>query len=448
VTAPASVVDRTRRPFRVAHLRWIVLGADALLLALNYGDRAALSVGAPYILNEFHFNDATWGLILSAFFVGYAPFCFVGGWSSDRFGPRKIMGTAVIWWSAFTALTVIGFNVVSFALLRILFGIGEGPQATVTAKLVGNWFPQRETGVALGIANGATPLGGAIATPLVIAMILGSGGNWRLPFIVLGIIGALFALGWFTIVRDTPESHPWMTVSELAALNSGRLPRKPEMVVDDTAPPVGFYLRRPIVWTTAFAFFGYAWVLYVFLSWFPLYLVQAHHIQIKSLAISATIPWIAGAFGFVSGGYLSDAIARRTGNAAQARKWTMVACLIAVGLAFAPSAFVQSVGAAVTLMSVCVFLLYLTGAQYFAILADTVPASRLGGVGGFVHFIANCAGILAPAITGSLVSATHSWVSGFVVGGGIVILGAIGVALFGRLDNLRTRACDVAPPSR
>ncbi|MCM3728162.1 MFS transporter [Neobacillus cucumis] len=418
-----------------AKLRWGILGMDCLLLALNYGDRAMIGVAAPHIIEEFHFSSAVWGIIISAFAFGYAPFCFIGGWTSDKLGPRKVMGWAAIWWSIFTGLTAVGFNFVSFVILRFLFGFGEGPQASTMAKLVSNWFPQRETATSVGIAQAATPLGGALATPLVVWLMAITNGSWRFPFIVLGIIGILFALGWFLVVRDKPENHPWITAKELAEIQSGELARRPEFESDGTTRPISFYLKKPIVWSTALAFFGYNWVLFVFTGWFPTYLVQAHNINIKSLAIGATIPWIAGTVGVILGGVITDRIAKKTGNPAKARKWLMVICLIGVGVSFVPAALVTSITGAVSLMAISMFLNYLTCAQYFAIISDTVPSSRLGGVMGMVHFIAVTAGILGPFVTGWLVTLTNSWVSGFAVCGIIVIAGAICMAIFGKSDS-------------
>src|SRR4051812_12796449 len=96
----------------------------------------------------------------SIFFFGYAPFCFIGGWLADKYGPRVVMGGgAVAGWSLFTALTATGAGYVSFLVIRFLFGFGEGPQGSVTVKTMRNWFPQRQMGTAVGISQGCTPLG-------------------------------------------------------------------------------------------------------------------------------------------------------------------------------------------------------------------------------------------------------------------------------------------------
>ncbi len=88
------------------------------------------------------------------------------------------------------------------------------------------------------------------------------------------------------------------------------------------------------------------------------------------------------------------------------------------------------VAAAVTLMATAVFFMYLTASTYWAIILDTVETRRVGGVSGFVHMIANCAGIVAPSVTGYLVKWSGSFTSAFIVTGGIAVAGALAVAVF------------------
>ena len=421
--------------------RWAVLGIDFLVLGLNYADRAAISVAAPFMIKEFGFSNAVFGLILSAFFWGYAPFNFIGGYTSDIFGPRKVMAIAVAWWSAFTALTAVGFNFISFWIIRFLFGFGEGPQAVVTAKTMSNWFPQREFGRSLGIANSATPLGGAVAAPIVVA-ILAATNNWRWSFVILGGVGLLFAIGWWVIVRDRPEQHPWISQEEIREIETGQISERPGEEEASGAPPpsVWSYMREPLVIATGVAFFGYAYVLYVFLSWFPTFLVEVYKIDLGNLAIGGAIPWLAGFLGFLAGGFLTDFLAQKTGRPAATRKWIIVVCLLGTAAFFALTGAIANVWMAVALMALVVFLLYITGAQYFAIIGDLVPSIRYGGVVGFVHFLANLAGLIAPFVTGLIVDRTGSWALTFGLAAAICAGGAIIMAVFGNIARLRAKA--------
>ncbi|PSK90935.1 sugar phosphate permease [Murinocardiopsis flavida] len=425
MTAQSAVGGRRTRT------RFAVLASDFVILALNYADRAVIGVAAPLIIAEFGFSKAAFGWILAAFAFTYSPFGFIGGWLADKFGPRNVMGWAAIAWSAFTALTAAGTGFVSLLIIRLLFGAGEGPQATVTAKIMQNWFPKRELGMAVGIANAATPLGGAIGTPVVVAIMGATQGNWRLPFIIFGALGILCAIGWFVVVRDTPEQHPRVSPAELSHI---RQDTEAPSTEKDPAANKGWwrFLGLRAVWSTAIAFFGYAWILWTFLNWFPTYLVEERGIDLDGLAVSASIPWIGGCIGLALGGIFTDWLVRRTGLTAGPRRWTVVLCLAATGALFGAVPMVSSEPGAVALMTVVVFLLYFTGAQYWIIVGEAVPSSVYGSVSGAVQMFATTASIIAPMATGYLVDSSLGWGGMFSVAAGIALLGSLLLAVFGQ----------------
>ncbi len=429
----AKTANRAQGADTGRRIRWYVLAITSLVLVLNYADRAAFGVAGSSIINEFHLTKTEFGLISSIFFFGYAPFCFIGGWLSDKYGPRAVMGAAVGWWSIFTALTAAGAGYISFLVIRFFFGFGEGPQGSVTIKTMRNWFPQRQMGTAVGISQGCTPLGGVIGTPLV-AWLLATTGDWRIPFIVLGILGVLAAIGWWGIVRDTPDVHPWASKEEAEEIARGNVAAGTTTdAPGQKIETLGHYITRPLVLATSAAFFGYAWVLYAFLSWFPVYLVDARNVQLKDVAWIGAVPWVLGVIGYMSGGIFTDWLAVRIGNAPAARKWTIIICLTGTAILLSGVGFVATLTSAVMLMSAVVFLLYLTGSQYFTLISDTIPGKRLGGVVGFVHFIANTSGIFAPFIVGLIVDNTKSWALTFGVSAAICILGALALLIWGRL---------------
>jgi ACS family hexuronate transporter-like MFS transporter len=282
-----------------------------------------------------------------------------------------------------------------------------------------NWFPQRKLGTSLGLSQASTPLGGAVGTPIVVALIEAFGGNWRAPFIILGAIGILFLLGWWVVVRDRPEGHPWVKRVEAA------------VGADEPERSLFGYLRMPIVLATALTYFGYTWVLFTFLTWFPDFLHEAHHLDLSQIAVTGSIPWLCGFVGLALGGVFTDALGRRIGLF-NSRKWTTVVGLLLVACAFGPVGIVRSAYGAVALMAVTVFILYIVGAQFFAIIGPVIPYRRFGSVSGFVHFIANIAGIIAPIVLGYVVDATGSWELSFVVSAIVVAVPAILLAVLGK----------------
>ena len=404
-----------------ARLRWFIIALLFVGGAISYLDRAALSIAAPLIAKDMALDPAQLGIVFSSFFIGYALFCFVGGLASDRIGPKNVFTLAMTVWSVFCGLTAATVGLFSLLVVRVIFGMGEGPFSSTANKLVSNWFPRREQASAVGMANAGQPLGAALAGPVVGLLAVSVG--WRLSFVAIAAIGIVWTIGWMWLATDRPQQHRWLAEADrvdLARADAAK-PTGPSL-------PLGTYLRRPSILATAFAFFGYAYILYFFLSWFPSYLTMAHHLSIQKMGAVNAIPWLVGFIGLASGGFVCDAIFRRTGNALLSRKIVLVGSLIIAATSVAMAGLVDGVVPAVALMAVTVFFMYLTASTYWAIILDTVEEARVGGVSGFVHLIANLAGIVAPAVTGYLVQWTGSFTSAFVLTGGIAVAGALSVA--------------------
>ncbi|WP_428491372.1 MFS transporter [Rhodopila sp.] len=410
-------------------VRWAVVGLLFLGGMINYLDRAALSVAAPLLSKELSLSPAELGIVFSVFFFGYAAFCFVGGYASDRIGGRNVFAIASVVWSVFCGLTAMVFSFGSLLVVRLIFGMGEGPYGSAANKLVSNWFPRRQQATAVGWANAGTPLGGALAGPIVGFIALTWG--WRASFVIIAAIGLCWSAVWMLMVTERPEQNRHISAAEAAEIAADQ-----DATTGGPAVSLGSLLARPAVLATAFAFFGYAYILYFFLSWFPTYLTTARHLSLQSMSFVSTIPWLLGFIGLAAGGSVSDAIFRITGNAVRARKLVLVVGLLIAALCVALAGSVETVQAAVGLMAVSVFFMYLTGNTYWAIILDTVERDRVGGVGGFVHLIANLAGIVAPSVTGFMVQATGgSYAGAFGLAGGIAVLGALSVAVFVRAPS-------------
>lgn len=395
--------------------RWLIVWLLFAGGAVSYLDRAALSITAPLVSKELNLDPAQMGLVFSSFFVGYALFCFVGGYASDRFGPKLVLTVSMLVWSLFCGLTAVTVGLVSLLIVRVVFGMGEGPFCSNINKLISNWFPRKQQASAIGIANSGQSLGAALAGP--VAGFLAVNNGWRTSFVVIAAIGVVWVIFWLLFAKDHPSVAPDEPVAPTAT---------PQQTTSSRAlTPLSEYLLRPAILATAFAFFGYAYILYFFLSWFPSYLTIAHHLSIQKMAVVNVIPWAVGATGLIVGGMVCDYLFRRTGRAIFARKVVLITSLGAGAVCIALTGTVRELESAVALMALGVFFMYASYNTYFAIVLDTVEKDRVGAVGGFVHFIANLAGIVAPALTGFLVQWSGNFKSAFLLTGAIALLGAL-----------------------
>ena len=386
---------------------------------INYLDRSALSVAAPFIQKDYGLTTGEMGMIFSSFFVGYAVFNFVGGWAADRYGAKTTLLLAMVLWSLFSGLTVLTLGFASLVFIRILFGMGEGPLSVTTSKMVNNWYSPKQRARALGTSMSGTPLGGAISGPVVGFIAISYG--WKVSFIIIMVLGLIWAAVWFKFVKDKPKGKVAEEIQQAEGNSDiGAMP----------VHPLRYYLKQPTVLFTALAFFSYNYTLFFFLTWFPSYLTMAHGLNVKDMSIATVIPWLLGFLGLALGGFISDFVFKKTGRMMYSRKVVLVSCLLACAACIGFAGIVKTLYPAIILVALAVFFLYLTGAIYWAIIQDTVPAARVGGVSGFMHFLANTSGIIGPTLTGFLVQFTGSFTSAFLMAGLLTVIGAVCVARY------------------
>ncbi|PRY09186.1 sugar phosphate permease [Paraburkholderia sp. BL6665CI2N2] len=407
----------------MTNIRWRIVLLLFIAGFINYLDRSALSVAAPAVMQELHMSPGSLGLLFSTFFIGYAAFNFIGGWAADRWGGKRVFSGAILTWSLFCGATGLATGFGSLLAIRTLFGMAEGPLATTINKIVNNWFPHKESATAFGFANCGLPLGGAVAGPVV--GLLTAAYGWRVAFAGIACFGLLWLVFWQFMATDKPHQHPRISDEERQLIESDRsVPEDPSEVRS-----LGFYLKQPAILAAMISYFGYSYILFFFLTWFPSFLTMDRHLSLKSMSLATVLPWVLGFVGYGLSGVLSDLIFRRTGNALRARKWVLIVCLGTAGVCVALAGAVTTTVSALVLMAIAVFALYLSGSTYWALIQDTIPGPKLGRVGGCVHAIANCAGIVGPTATGFLVQQSHTFFSAFVLAGGIALASVLAVTI-------------------
>ncbi len=392
---------------------------------INYMDRASLSVMAPFIEKDLELSATQMGIVFSSFFLGYALFCFIGGICADKFGPRKTMASAMGLWSVFCGLTSLVTGFFSMVAVRVLFGMGEGPMGTTNNKTIKSWFPRKEAAFATGFINSGQPLGGALCGPIVGMFALALG--WRTAFVIIMMMGLVWIIFWLRTARDMPEQHPKMTPQELAHIRQDTQAVAEEL--KSSGPKLSYYLKQRTVWAIAAGYFAYSYVLSFFLTWFPTYLVQSHGLNIKTMGFVNAIPWLFGAIGLITGGLICDWLYRRSGKALTSSKTVVVTGMVISACSIIYASTISTLYPAVILMTLTVYALYNAGTCIWSTVLDTIPAKSIGSVGGFIHFIANLAGIIGPTLTGIILDKSHSFPLTFIIAGIVAIIGAMAILM-------------------
>ena len=409
----------------VSRYRWVILLMLFLAMLINYMDRAALSIAMPFISRTFVLSSSEKGLIFSSFFVGYALFNVVGGFLSDRLGPKRVFTWAMIAWSLACASTAAAIGFLSLLVIRTVFGMGEGPISATANRTVANWFPTAERARAVGFNQAGGPLGGALAGPVVGFMAIRFG--WRPAFVVVSLLGLIWVIVWLKLASDRADQSPRVSASERALI--GETSSHPDIALDATKDPAPRSAwKMPAVYIMALSLFCCSYNQFFFLTWFPTYLIEQKHLTLSQMSVVSSFPWLVGAIGYVLGGVAIDALFRVTGKALLSRKIVLVTCLALGGICVAATGQIDAARPAVAMMSIAVGLIMLTSTAYWALIPIIVPGRAVGAASGLMHGLGNISGIVAPALTGFIIQGTHSYTAAFTIAGVLAVLGACAVA--------------------
>lgn len=400
------------------HFRWRVRYSVLSILwvswLFSFLDRMVVSVALPFIGDEFQLDAASQGIILSAFFAGYALFQIPGGMLADKFGPKRVMAFAIAWWSVFTSLTGMVFSYPILLICRFVFGVGEGCFPGSSWKTIATYFPSRERATATAIQASVNTLGPAIAS-LVAAGIIATFG-WRTVFIGLGIPGILISLIIYLYIKDDPHQHPRITAEELSELDSGS--------TDASAKPresIQFkqFLKMRILWQMLIIWFLFDITFWGFVSWLPSYLMKVRGFSVIKTGILGSLPFFVGTVGMLIGGYLSD---RFKGY----RKWLFIPnTLIASGFLYLTYS-VTSADWAVVFQCVSSLFMFLAFAAFWGLVIDAIPPAIMGASSGTVNFGGQVAGFISPFVMGYLIDKNQG---SFDMAFMFLIVAAIGSAL-------------------
>jgi len=258
-------------------VKWIQRVALALLViagVVNYIDRATLAVANPLIRNELGLSIADMGYLLSAFLWAYAFAQLPTGAMVDRLGPRILLTMGLSLWSVAQLLGGLVQNFGQFFGARVLLGLGEAPQFPTAARVVRDWFNQRDRGLATGVLNCASSQGTAIAVPLLTMLMLTFG--WRAMFVIMGVAGLMVAAAWCVLYRNPSE----------IALSAGENAYRTQGDPPGARTKVSFrewklLFRFRTTWGMIAGYFGCIYLTWIYTAWLPGYLEIERHMSVK-----------------------------------------------------------------------------------------------------------------------------------------------------------------------
>ena len=137
----------------------------------------------------------------------------------DKFGPRKSYSFLLAFCGVLCLLFAAAQSFEWLAIMRFLLGfVGAG--FVIGIRLVSEWFPAREVGIAEGIYGGWGNFGAAVASMSmpILALAFGGDDGWRYAIGSTGVIAIIYSYIFYRGVRDTPEGSTYFKPQKAGGL--------------------------------------------------------------------------------------------------------------------------------------------------------------------------------------------------------------------------------------
>lgn len=394
-----------------------MIGLLMLGSIINYLTRSTLAVAAPTLLHDLHISERQYSSILNAFqgAIMLQPGC---GYVLDVLGLKLGFAIFAIAWSLITMAHGLAHNWQTFAWLRGLLGLAEGSANPAGMKATAEWFPARERGLAGGVFNIGASVGSMLAPPLVAWAILNY--NWQTAFVITGGLGLVWVALWWWFYQS-PEKHPALSAQERDHILSGQ---EKHLQGGGLRPSILKIIAQRNFWGIALPRFlaDPTWGTLTF--WTPLYLSKVRHFNLKEIALTAWLPFLAADLGCLFGGVVVLALQRRGVGLINARRgaFTVGACLM-TGMGFV--GLVDSPAAAVALLCLGGFAHQTLSVTVITMSSDLFPRNEVATVTGLGGTCGN-AGILVFNLLIGLLLKTLGYTPFFI---GLGVLDLAGAAI-------------------
>lgn len=409
---PQAKSSKAGGPQRRPLTRTVMLVALFGTAFSSYMQRVSLSVTGEAMMGTLGISKIHLGWIFNAFLISYALFQVPAGALGDRVGARWILGLTTLACGVLTVLTgvlpgelvrTVSGALVTLALLRLLLGAGQAAVFPVATNAAGHWMPPSLRAFGSSLVLMGSAVGSAATGPLVSWATVHFG--WRRAFVVAAL--PAFVVGpVLLLLRGRPDVGGELT-GEVEVASQAR----------------GGWLTTD-VWLLSLSYFAEGYLLFAFISWLYIYLVEVQHFSLLEGGWASSLPWIAAVAATPLGGLLADGLTVRIGRARASGSLIGGGYALSGSLLFVAAA-TASRPVAVAALSLSLGALYLAESSFWTT-ANAMNEGRGGAVSGFMNMVGILGGVASNALIPYLVK-----VSGWLMAlGSATVFGFVTAALW------------------
>jgi MFS family permease len=375
---------------------WRITFLLFLFMLVNFADKIVVGLAGVPIMTDLKLEPEQFGLLGSSFFFLFSISAIAIGFLVNRVATRWVLLVLALIWALaqFPMVGTVGFS--ALLICRIILGAGEGPAAAVAVHAIFKWFPDEKRTLPTAILSQGSAFGVILAVPALNWVIVTY--NWHYAFGVLGVAGLLWAIAWIALGKEGP-------VAEISAAAA----------VEPKIPYVRLLTSRTFIGCVVSTFGAY-WALSLGLTWFTPFIVKGLGFSQQQAGFISIMPWMFGAAIVLLTGWLSQVLMARGISSRGARGVLGAAPLVVGGAIMAMLPYAQSTGLQ---LAVLVVGSGLCGSIYVVcapMIGEFTPVSQRGAVIAIYGALYTLAGIIAPAVMGSVIQHSSTMLDGYLIG--------------------------------
>jgi ACS family phthalate transporter-like MFS transporter len=370
---------------------------------LNYIDRVNVSFAKLQFQGDLHLSDASYGLGVGLFYVGYILFEVPSNLVLQKIGARKTITRIMCLWGLISMAMAFVSSPLQFYLARILLGAAEAGFFPGVILYLTLWFPNRMRGRIMSLFVLAIAVSGMVGGPtsgLIMQHLDGFLGfrNWQWLFLIEGILPVVMGIAAFFVLDDGPHDANWLSGREKDLLVANL---SVERRVDSRSGLQAFLLalRKPMLWVATSGYFSVTWAGMVLNFWAPTIIQRAGVTNLLHIGLLSAVPYMVGAAGMLVLCYSSDRWLER--------RWHFVAAVASAGCAAIAIAYVAGNS---TLSIVCLAVLaigYLSAiALFWTIPTGFLSEAESAGCIAFISSAGQIGSLIAPVLFGYVAERT------------------------------------------
>lgn len=400
---------------------WIYVFLFTLTL-INYIDRVSLSVASHALKEEFDISPVAMGYLFSSFVWLYFIALIPMGYLVGRFGPKQVNSYGIGVWSIATVCTAFTTGFFSLISCRLIMGAGEATTYPAGARVVRDWMPVKERGLATAVFHSGSLVGPAVGA-IGFGWLITSFG-WRIAFLVAGAIGFVWLAAWLKWYQH-PSKAPWLSAAELAEITADATTAKATQAPETPAIGIKGLVRSRTMWAIGLSHGCAVYATYFFLTWLPTYLQTEKGLTVMNSSIYTAVPYLGAAVLAIVIGRFSDLVVKPQAAAAGKRRFVVGAALLGSSVIFLVPAL-SSTWAILLVITLSLATCASAVSLNLSLVNDLVRSSDdVGTAAGFITAVGNFFGLMAPIATGYLVANTGGFAAAFTVVGVLLVLGAV-----------------------